>query len=135
MFADKSTTPDEAALSQALGSSFKRWTELKDRIVKQYDLPVVTWMWGGKKGGWYLKLANKKRSALFMGPDEGHFRAALLFNEKAVEAARQSDLPNEIIDLIANAPKYPEGRAVRLKVKTIADARLVEKIVAVKMAS
>ena len=117
------------------GLAFKLWNDLRDRIVKQYDLAVVAWSYGGKKYGWSLKLANKRRAVLYMMPDEGHFRAAMAFSEQAVEAVRQSDLPNEIIDMIDNAPKYPEGRAVRLVVNTVAAARLVEKLAAIKMAN
>ena len=61
--------------------------------------------------------------------------AGFALGEKAVKAAHQSKLPKAVLDLIDSAPKYAEGRAVRLEVRTKKDVALVEKLAAIKMAN
>jgi hypothetical protein len=64
----------------------------------------------------------------------GHFRVSLTFGEKAVRAVQQSNLPGSVLTPINDAPKYPEGRGVRMEVRRAEDARIVVKLAGIKMA-
>ena len=44
-----------------------------------------------------------------------------------------SNLPADVIKLIKTAPKYPEGRGIRLEVRTAADVKNAKKLLAIKM--
>jgi hypothetical protein len=50
-----------------------------------------------------------------------------------VEAARQSKLPQRVIKIINEAPRYPEGTGVRIDVKGPRDIPIVKKLAAVKL--
>ena len=50
-----------------------------------------------------------------------------------MKAAEQSELPDHVIELIRQAPKYPEGRAFRLEVSKAADVRIAKELLAIKM--
>ena len=51
----------------------------------------------------------------------------------AVKAARASDLPASVIKTIDEAPKYAEGRGVRLEIRNKKDLEAVKAIAAIKM--
>jgi hypothetical protein len=55
--------------------------------------------------------------------------------QKAVDAAHATDLPRSVLELIDAAPKYAEGRGVRLEVGTEDDLRSVARLADVKMAN
>jgi hypothetical protein len=70
-----------------------------------------------------------------MTPCNGFFRASFALGEKAVQAAQKSGLPDNILKVIENAPKYPEGRGIRIEVRSEHDSATVERLAAIKMAN
>jgi hypothetical protein len=68
-----------------------------------------------------------------MIPCRKHFLAGFVLGEKAMQAVRASDLPASILDAINAAPKYGEGRGVRLEVRTKADVVNMAILAAIKM--
>ena len=52
------------------------------------------------------------------------FAVGFVLGEKAFSAARDSDLPASVLELIENAKKYPEGRGLRLEVRRKREAAL-----------
>jgi hypothetical protein len=70
-----------------------------------------------------------------MTPCRGYFRASLALGEKAAAAARAARLPAALLHRIENAPRFPEGRAVRLEVRSSRDLPGIAKIAAIRMAS
>jgi hypothetical protein len=55
--------------------------------------------------------------------------------EKAVKAAHTVPLDESVLALIDEAPKYAEGRGVRVEVRTKKDIESVRQLAAVKMAN
>ncbi|RKZ09733.1 hypothetical protein DRQ32_07845 [bacterium] len=55
--------------------------------------------------------------------------------QKAVDAAFDSGLPRKVLDTIDEAPKYAEGRGVRLEVHTQEDVDSVLLLAKFKMAN
>ena len=72
---------------------------------------------------------------MYMTPCKGYFLASFALGEKAVKAARQSDLPQAVLDVIDRAPKYAEGRGVRIEIRTPEDLPAIETIAGLKMAN
>jgi hypothetical protein len=134
-FDDKSKKPGEAELAEALGRAAGLWNELKRQAAALFDPLVEEWVFGGKKHGWALRLVHKKRAVLYMKACEGYFRASFALGEKAVRAAHESDLPASVLKIIDEAPKYAEGRGVRLEIRTAEDVRSSLKIAEIKMAN
>jgi hypothetical protein len=135
LFADKTKKPTAAELAKVLGPTSALWDELKRRIAAQHAPLAEEWVFSGKNYGWALRLKQKKRAVVYLKPCEGFFRASFAFGEKAALAAQQSDLPAATIELIDHAPRFAEGRGVRLEVRSAKDVGVVEKLAAVKMAN
>jgi len=134
-FADRSQEPQSPELHKVLGRSGARWNELVKRIEAAYAPLAVTWGFGGAKWGWTLRLKQKKRTVLYMTPRERHFTVGFALGEKAVEAARAVPLCDSVLTLIDEAPRYPEGRGVRIEVRTKKDLESVIRLAEVKMAN
>ena len=55
--------------------------------------------------------------------------------DKAVAAARKSDLAKGTLKLLDEAPRYAEGTGVRLMVKAAKDLAAIKKLALIKMAN
>jgi hypothetical protein len=134
-FDDKAHSPAEADLAAVLGKSYPHWNELRRLIARRFPPLDEDWGYSSKSTGWGLRLKQAKRAVLYMTPCAGHFLASFALGEKAVKAAREAGLPPTILEAIESAPRYAEGRGVRLVVKNARDVRSIEKLAMVKMAN
>lgn len=134
-FDDKSSEPNPDELAAMLGRTYVHWEALRARLAGDYQPLTETWNYSGKKYGWSLRLIQKKRTILYMVPCRKHFLAAFALGEKAAKAAHDGDLPESVLAAVDEAPKYAEGRGVRLAVKTKSDLESIKKLAAVKMAN
>ena len=134
-FTDKASTPRPRDLKETLGRSSALWDGLRDHLAAEYQPLTEKWVMYSEKWGWSLQLKRKKRTILYMTPCKKHFLVGFVLGEKAVKAAHESDLPDSVLNLIDSAPKYPEGRGLRVEVRTKRDLGLIEKLAAVKMAN
>ncbi|MFC1499518.1 DUF3788 family protein, partial [Candidatus Zixiibacteriota bacterium] len=78
---------------------------------------------------------QKKRTILYLTPSEAFFYAGFALGEKAVDVIRQGGLPPAVLSVIEEAPKYAEGRGVRLEIRTAEDVGHVLVIAAAKMST
>ncbi len=135
LFDNQAKTPTTAELADVLGPAGRLWDQLKEHVAVQHAPIDEEWVFGGKNHGWALRLKQKKRAVLYLKSLSGWFRASFAFGEKAVAAARLSALPAPVKDLIEQAPRYAEGRAIRIEVRTARDVGIVEKLAVIKMAN
>lgn len=133
-FADKAELPSEEALAAVLGASAPVWRDLIARIDRGFAPVTVEWGYSSKTIGWGLRVKQHDRMILSMIPREGHFLASFALGEKAVTRLRESKLPAAVRAAIDGAPKYAEGRGVRIEVRTARDAAAIETIAGAKMA-
>jgi hypothetical protein len=133
-FVEKSEAPTARALAGALGNKASLWNEITRGIGEQHAPVAEEWVFAGKNYGWSLRLKQKKRAVVYLTPLAGGFRASFAMGENAVRAAHESALPQAILRLIDEAPRYAEGRAVRLEVKRASDVKYVMELAAIKMA-
>jgi hypothetical protein len=70
-----------------------------------------------------------------MTPQKRRFLVGFALGEKAVRAAHAIPLDGSVLALIDEAPRYPEGRGVRIEVRTKKDIETVKRLAAVKMAN
>jgi hypothetical protein len=85
------------------------------------------------KAGWALKLKKQDRVIVYLSPRRGWLLASFALGDKAVKAAKASDLPKPVLKLISEAKKYAEGTAVRIEVKSAKDGEVVRKLAKVKV--
>jgi hypothetical protein len=134
-FDDRSQTPSAQEMEATLAASAGLWNQLLDHLATEYPPLDETWVFSGKKWGWALRLKQKKRAIVYLTPCEEHFVAGFALGEKAVRAAHEAQLAQDVLALIDAAPKYAEGRGVRIEVRTGRDVGSVKQIAAVKIAN
>lgn len=134
-FIGKAEKPTVEEVSAALGSSAKTWEQLVDWLAEEQGVAVQEWKSVSLKYGWSLRLKLKKRTIVHLSPCNGCFRVILILGDKAMKAARQSNLPKSVAKVIADAPRYTEGTGVRLIVKGTKDLAAIRKLVVVKLAN
>ena len=133
VFPDKSRTPTDADLARALGGAKRHWDALKTHALNAEPTATEEWKYYMKKTGWTFRVKGKRRNLLYMQPrGEGGFTVGFVFSTKAVQAAEQSDLPDHVVEMVRQAPQYPEGRMVRVDVKTAANVRIIKRLLAIK---
>jgi len=132
-FIGKPHPPTDAELADALGPARKLWDRLLARLAGQYQLTVREWNSYSPKAGWSLRLKRKSRNILYLGPCQGAFRVAFVLGDKALAAARRSNLPPNVIKIINEAKRYAEGTAIRFETIKAEDLESVVKLAGIKL--
>ena len=133
-FIGKSHPPTDVELAGALGPAKALWDRLLAGLAGEHKLTVQEWNSYSPKAGWSLRLKSKGRNIVYLGPCRGAFRTAFVLGDKAVAAARRSDLPQSMIKIIGEAKRYPEGTAVRIEIMKAKDIETVTKLAGIKLA-
>ena len=133
-FIGKTAPPTQNEIDTALGATADVWNQLLHWFAEQ-GVADQEWKSSSPKYGWSLRLKLKKRTIVYLAPCEGCFRAAFVLGDRAVAAARQSDLSKTTLKLLDEAPRYAEGTGVRLIVKATKDLASVRKLAAIKLAN
>jgi hypothetical protein len=133
-FDDRSRQPSREELRTVLGASAELWDALVEQVGKAHAPITEHWNFAGGKFGWSLRLKWKDRIVLYLTPQAGAFLAGVVLGDKAVAAARARGLPASVLALVHAAPRYAEGRGIRVTVTTREDLAAVEALATVKMA-
>lgn len=134
-FLDRGSPPSERELKATLGKASGLWVELRADLSSEFAPLNGKWSFSGKSHGWLLQLRHKRRTVVYMVPCPGYFVASFALGEKVCQAAQESGLPERVLEIIQHAPKYPEGRGVRLEVRNKKDLANVEAVASIKMAN
>jgi len=134
-FDDRKAPPTPQDLARVLGKAAPVWLRLKDELGSEYAPVEEDWSFAGAKYGWSLRLRRGKRAIVYMTPGRGHFLASFALGEKACAAAQNAGLPASLLALIADAPRYAEGRGVRIPVRTRREASAIVKLAGIKLAN
>jgi hypothetical protein len=133
IFEDKSHQPNPDEVRQVLGDTAAWWNEIVTFASQTYPPITELWNHAGAKYGWSLWLKQKDRIVLYLTPQEGGFLAGVVLGEKAAQAAHDEGAPAAVLTAIDGAPKYAEGRGIRLPVSNAEDAATVQELVRLKM--
>jgi len=133
-FADAKHMPSETDLASALGRAHGAWEEVRTALGADLDGITAEWAYAGKSFGWSLRLKRKKRVIVYLIPGEKRFLVGVVLGERAVRAAPEANLSPQLLDLIARAPRYAEGRGLRVEVRTKKAAAEIRKLAALKAA-
>jgi hypothetical protein len=133
-FIGRTTKPTAEEVTFALGSTAALWKQLVDWLAEQ-GVAEQEWNSSSPKHGWSLRLKVKKRIIAYLNPCSGCFRVAFALGDRAVAAARQSDLSKSTLKLLNEAPRYAEGTGVRLIVKAAKDLAAIRKLAVIKLAN
>jgi hypothetical protein len=134
-FSEKSQEPTDKDLAQVLGKAYAPWVRLLAVLAEQIEPMTQVWAYGGARYGWSLRVRYKDRVIVYMMPQDGQFLASFALGEKAVAAARAAKLPAAVLSAIDAAPKYAEGRGVRLEVRSVRQVASVARLAQIKRAN
>ncbi|MGC4120259.1 MAG: DUF3788 family protein [Myxococcales bacterium] len=132
-FVTKSPAPDDGALAKALGKAAARWDEIA-RFTED-ELGPIAWEWKHYSTGWTLKAPQKKgkRNLFFLIPEQGAFQLGFVFGDQAVAAIDADEaVPRGVVEELAAAKRYAEGRGLRLAVKTAKDVETAKALLRAK---
>jgi uncharacterized protein DUF3788 len=132
-FAGHARRPTGKELASALGRTDSLWQELVAALKRDLKLDGEEWNTYSVKAGWSLRLQWKKRNIVYLGPRDGCFLASFVLGDKAVAAARQSELPPRVLKMIDEAKRYAEGTAVRIEVREAKDVTTVKMLAKIKL--
>jgi hypothetical protein len=133
-FIGKTVMPTAEEVAAALGKTAEQWKELVDWFSEQ-GVTEQEWKSYSVKAGWSVRLKIKKRNIVYLSPCSGCFHIGFIFGDKAIAAARQSNLNKATLKLIDEAPRYPEGTGLRLTVKASKDLAAIRKLALIKLAN
>lgn len=133
-FIGHSAQPTPAEIASSLGDAAGLWKQIVDWVADQ-GAPEEEWKSISPKYGWSLRMKRKKRTILHLGPCNGCFRVVFILGDRAVAAARKSDLPRNVLEDLEQARRYVEGTGVRLIVRQEKDLAAVRKLVQIKLAN
>ena len=122
--------PTGKELAAALGDSHGLWKKVIAEL--HVVAPTPEWHSYSLKAGWSLKLKKADRVIVYLVPCKDRFQVAFVLGDKAIKAAKESGLPERIIEQLARAKKYAEGTALRFDPATAGDIAAIRKIAVAK---
>jgi hypothetical protein len=134
-FENREVPPDEQSLAATLGRVSGLWRDLATRLQADCGPLREEWHFSGERFGWSFRLKQPKRVLVYLTPCRGHFLASFALGERACAEARTAGLPASVLALIDAAPRYAEGRGVRIPVRRKSDVEAVRKLAAIKHSS
>jgi hypothetical protein len=132
-FINRAKPPTNAALAAALGTAKPIWDKLLTAVAQDYGATIHEWKCYSPKWGWSLRVKRNARTIVWLEPSKDGFTVLFILGEAAMTAARQARLPQRVLQVINEAPKYPEGSGVRLEVKSLRDLAAVKKLALIKL--
>ena len=131
-FHDPSVPPTDRDLSAALGAADPLWRRFTKEVRASCGPLVDEWNFS-KAFGWTLRLKQPARVLVYLTPRPSCFLASFALGERACDAIGKAGLPAAILAIIEAAPKYAEGRGVRIPVRTDTDVEAILKIAGLKI--
>ncbi len=130
---DRALNPTADQLTRVLGPADDAWRHLVSRMDDRHGPLTVEWTFSGAKYGWSCRLRQKKRTILYLIPQDQAFLAGVVLGDRALAVLRRDDLSPGTRELIDQAPRYGEGTGFRIPVESKTDCANVEVVVAAKM--
>ena len=111
---EKARHPTEEQLRTVLGRSYGSWIKLLALIAERIHPSAEVWKFST---GWSLRVLHKDRVIVYLIPQQNRFLVSFALGEKAVAAAHAARLSAAVLRIIDDAPRYAEGRGVRIPVR------------------
>jgi hypothetical protein len=121
--------PSRTEVRRALGPAAAAW----DALLGPARTRTIEWKRYRPQDRWSARVNEGKRTVLWLVPEEGRLRVAVILGEKAVARGLAGSLSRRLKRELREAPAYPEGRVVRLRMKSAARVRDVERLIDLKV--
>jgi Protein of unknown function (DUF3788) len=113
-FEEKARRPTDDQLRATLGRAYAPWIKLLTLVAQRIDSSATVWKFST---GWSLRVLHKDRVIVYLIPQQNQFLVSFALGEKAVAAAHAAKLSAAVLRIIDDAPRYAEGRGVRIPVR------------------
>ena len=124
--------PTGAELRATLGSADVLWSGII-RAVEGTASPLGTeWRPSKTEFSRVCLLQHKNRTLLYLTPEKGMVRVAIVLGERAYGLAMASALPAAIKRMFSESRPYAEGRGIRFAVSSPSDVSTVKMLVEIK---
>ncbi len=110
-FTDKDRQPTDAGLRKRLGRSYALYGKTLALLREEHRGISTEWKFS-TASGWYLTCNKGKRRLFYLFPTEGGFTFKMVFGEKSLQQIRDGGFPDDILEMIREAKKYPEGTLI-----------------------
>jgi hypothetical protein len=126
----------EAGGHEPRGRAAHLWSSLLDGLSADHGPFEERWAANAKTGWWTLRLVQRRggRTVIYLTVEDTGFVAGLVLGERAAGAARDAGLSPAFLAALEAAPRYAEGRGLRVPVRTRSDVEDVRRAAALKMA-
>jgi len=128
----KTKSPTEAELKAVLGSAGALWSGIVQSIEAKFAPLDRQWKPSKAAFGRLCLLQHKKRTLLYITPDQEKVWIAIVLGERAYGLAMASSLPAAIKKMFSEARPYAEGRGIRFPVSSLSDIPMITKLVEIK---
>lgn len=132
VFHDESRFPTDDELRHVLGNSHASWIQLLCLVRDSIANFGEVWKYTGGKTGWALRLVHQDRVVLYLTPQPRQFVVSVALGERAVAAACAAQLSAGVLNAIVTAPRYPEGRGIRITVHDGRDLATLTRLAKIK---
>ena len=132
-FDDPARPPVPAGVRRCLGDAASLRTDLVAHVAATCPQVEEAWNFSGAKFGWSLRPKKVERVLVYLTPQEGRFLVGLVLGEKAVASAKEKNLPPALLEVLDAAPRYAEGRGIRVTIAPGDDLATVRHLVALKV--
>lgn len=124
--------PTDSEMKAVLGSAYALWSGII-RAIEEMVVPLDK-QWKPSKAGFgrICLLQHKKRTLLYITPDQEKVWIAIILGERAYGLAMASSLPAAIKKMFSEAKPYAEGRGIRFPVSSLSDIPMIKKLVEIK---
>jgi hypothetical protein len=128
----KAKPPSDAELIVFLSSASGLWTEIVRTLEEGFPPLIAEWRPSKAAFGRICLLQQRRRTLLYLTPESGCIRIAIVLGDRAYAVAMASTLPAAIKKLFSEARPYAEGRGIRFTVNKSSDIPVVRKLVEIK---
>jgi hypothetical protein len=133
LFNDKTRPPSKPEIMDALGKCYSQWIDLVQYFHDHVSPVTEAWKNYGKSSGWTLLLKHRDRTILYLFPGKRFFTALFVYGEKAFNAAKEADLPDDIRQRILHAKPYEEGRSFQVEIHGEKEMALIKQLIKIKL--
>jgi hypothetical protein len=133
-FLDRKSPPTEPELQRVLGKAALLWQQLLDELGAAHAPLAPSWSWSGSSHGWLLKLQRRGKTLGYLIPCEGFLVASFALREKAFAAALAEEWPAAVRRALSEAPRFAEGRGVKLELRARKDLDAARRLAELKLA-
>lgn len=125
--------PGDAALAAQLGKAKPHWDALLAAATEGDASCRAEWVYYKSLKGWRCIVKGGKRTLVHLRPDDGGFLASLALSDGAIDAAEGLGVPASVVAEARAAKMLPEGRPIRVEVKSAKDLRVAVGLVRAKV--